>query len=89
MQEERKYLKVSSVARILDISQSGVYNLIRKAAIPSIRIGGTLRVPAEAIARLNQCTISQPGGDVAPSLSDLKIAPVCTNFADGIDPDGE
>jgi excisionase family DNA binding protein len=50
--EPGHFLKVSTVAQILDMSQSGIYNLIRHGDLPAIRIGEILRVPAEAVKHL-------------------------------------
>ena len=48
--EERKQstplaVRVSEAARLLDIGRSKCYDLIRTGAIPSIRVGKTVRVP--------------------------------------------
>jgi excisionase family DNA binding protein len=39
-------LRIPEVARILAISRSMVYELIRRGELPSITIGGSRRVPA-------------------------------------------
>ena len=45
----RELLKVSEVAKILGIGRTTTYELIRTRAIPSIRLGKTLRIPEKAL----------------------------------------
>lgn len=45
----RLLLKPSEAADVLGIGRSKAYALIREGAIPSIRLGKTLRVPAERL----------------------------------------
>ncbi len=44
--DELTLLRIPEVARILAISRSMVYELIRRGELPSITIGGSRRVPA-------------------------------------------
>lgn len=45
-------LTVEETARKLGLSKSGAYDAISKGDIPSIRIGGRIRVTRDAIAQL-------------------------------------
>jgi excisionase family DNA binding protein len=49
---DRALLRPSRVAAILDLSRSAVYEKINSGELPSVRIGRSVRVPAEAIRRL-------------------------------------
>jgi excisionase family DNA binding protein len=44
-------LRVADIAMLLRISRSRTYALIKSGAIPSVRFGGTLRVPRRAYER--------------------------------------
>jgi excisionase family DNA binding protein len=46
---ERALLRPSEAREILGVSRSTVYDLIRQKAIPSVRIGGSIRVPRRAL----------------------------------------
>ena len=47
--DERLAYRPAEVAETLGICRSKTYALISSGAIPSIRIGGSVRVPAEAL----------------------------------------
>jgi excisionase family DNA binding protein len=48
--DERKIaLRPARVAEILDISRSKAYQLIAAGDIPSVRIGSSIRVPADRL----------------------------------------
>lgn len=46
---EEKLLTIEEIAEYLSLSKSAVYGFVRRGAIPFVRIGGTLRFPADAI----------------------------------------
>lgn len=48
---DSQLLKAQRVAEHLDISKSKAYQLMQAGTIPTIRIGGSLRVPAKALTR--------------------------------------
>ncbi len=50
--EERLLLRVPEVAEAIGCSKSKAYELVAKGLIPSLRIGGLLRVSAESLKRL-------------------------------------
>jgi prophage regulatory protein len=45
----RQLLRPDEVAEMLGIGRSKVYSLIREETIPSVRIGKSIRVPAQAL----------------------------------------
>jgi len=45
----RQVWRVPEVARILDVSESRVYELIRQGILPSVRLGRQIRVDKEAL----------------------------------------
>ena len=47
-------LTINETARKLGMSLSGTYEAAAKGEIPTIRIGGRIRVPKDALARLLQ-----------------------------------
>jgi excisionase family DNA binding protein len=42
-------LRPTEAARLLGIGRSKVYELLAKGELPSIRIGGSVRVPVDAL----------------------------------------
>ncbi len=48
---DSQLLKAQRVAEHLDISKSKAYQLMQAGTIPTIRIGGSLRVPAKALTK--------------------------------------
>jgi excisionase family DNA binding protein len=51
---EKLFLRPAEVGELIGCSRTKVYELINAGTIPSVRIGGLLRVPAEALRRLAQ-----------------------------------
>lgn len=47
---QTQYLRVDEVAATLRMSKMTVYRLIHAGTIPSIRVGRTFRIPADAFA---------------------------------------
>ena len=48
---EKLLLKPSEVAEALGVGRTTAYALIRAGALPSVQVGGSVRVPAEALRR--------------------------------------
>ena len=48
---EKLLLKPSEVAQLLGIGRSLTYELIARREIPSVRLGRSLRVPAESLQK--------------------------------------
>jgi excisionase family DNA binding protein len=46
---EVPFLSVAELARRLCVSRTTAYQLIRDRAVPSIRLGGSIRVPTSAL----------------------------------------
>lgn len=53
------FLRPVEAAALIGASKSKTYELIEKGEIPSVRIGGLLRIPREAIERLAHEAIEQ------------------------------
>lgn len=52
---ERKAYRVSDLPELLGIGRSAAYALTRRADFPSLRVGSSIIIPAEALDRwLNQ-----------------------------------
>lgn len=47
--EEELLLRVTAASRILSVSKSKLYELIAKEEVPYIKIGGSLRIPVQAL----------------------------------------
>lgn len=44
-------LRVEEAARLLGVSRSAAYNLVADGTIPSVRLGHSIRVPADALKK--------------------------------------
>lgn len=51
MDREREWLKVPEVAEVLQIARSRAYELVGSGAIPSVRIGRSVRVSRKELDR--------------------------------------
>lgn len=51
---ERMFYKVTEFAELIGCSKTKAYELVASRAVPSIRIGGLLRIPAEALRKLGE-----------------------------------
>jgi excisionase family DNA binding protein len=49
---ERLLLRIDEVAALIGVSRTTAYALVNKREIPSVRIGGLLRVPNDALRKL-------------------------------------
>jgi excisionase family DNA binding protein len=45
MDEDRELLRAGDVARILKVSRSRIYQLLSNGDLPSVRVGGAIRIP--------------------------------------------
>lgn len=58
-----KLLRVPHVARVLDVSEARVYDLIRLGLLPAVRLGRQVRVSEEALDKfIAQGGQPLPGG---------------------------
>jgi excisionase family DNA binding protein len=49
---EARWLTVSEFAELSRVSRPHAYRLIRAGAVPSVRLGGAIRIPADALEQL-------------------------------------
>jgi excisionase family DNA binding protein len=49
---ERLLLRIDEVAQLIGVSRTTAYALVNKRELPSVRIGGLLRIPADALRTL-------------------------------------
>lgn len=49
----RRYLTVAEAAKLLRMGHKSVYAAIERGEIPAVRFGRLLRIPAEAVAILD------------------------------------
>jgi excisionase family DNA binding protein len=49
---ERLLLRIDEVAALIGVSRTTAYSLVNKGEIPSVRIGGLLRIPNDALRQL-------------------------------------
>jgi excisionase family DNA binding protein len=56
---DRLLLRIDEVAALIGVSRTTAYALVNRGEIPSIRIGGMLRIPNDALRRL----IEERAGD--------------------------
>jgi excisionase family DNA binding protein len=63
--DERLLLRVEEVAELLSLGRSKTYELIASGAIPVVRLGRCVRVPAPALRRWleTQCHSEAPGSE--------------------------
>lgn len=74
---ERPFLSVQDVANLLGLTKNRVYQLIAQREIPFARVGGTIRIPAEAWERwlseknaeaISAVSVATSGSKVAASV---------------------
>ena len=49
---ERLLLRIDEVAALIGVSRTTAYALVNRGELPSIRIGGLLRIPNDALRKL-------------------------------------
>ena len=49
IEEQELLLRISAASRKLSVSRSKLYVLIKKDQVPWVRIGGSLRIPVQAL----------------------------------------
>ena len=49
---ERLLLRLDEVAALIGVSRTTAYALVNKGELPSVRIGGLLRIPSDALRKL-------------------------------------
>ena len=58
---ERILLRPNEAAEALGVSRSKLYSLLKAGAVPSVRVGSSLRVPVRALERLVETAASKEG----------------------------
>jgi excisionase family DNA binding protein len=59
---DRLLLRVDEVAALIGVSRTTAYALVNRGEIPSVRIGGLLRIPNEALRKLIEERANNPEG---------------------------
>jgi excisionase family DNA binding protein len=62
--EDRILLRVAAAARAMDVSRSKLYVLINQAQVPHVRIGGSLRIPVQALRAWIEQKIDAKGEEI-------------------------
>ena len=52
LSDERLLLRIDEVAALIGVSRTTAYALVNKGDIPSVRIGGLLRIPNDALRKM-------------------------------------
>jgi excisionase family DNA binding protein len=52
LEEQKLAVKPARAAILLDMSRSKIYELVAAGVLPSIRLGGGIRIPIQALRRL-------------------------------------
>jgi excisionase family DNA binding protein len=60
LKEQFVFVKPVRAAKLLDMSKSKIYEMIQRKQIPSVRLGGCLRIP---VAALDELAAKARGGD--------------------------
>jgi excisionase family DNA binding protein len=58
LKEQFVFVKPVRAAKLLDMSKSKIYEMIQRKQIPSVRLGGCLRIPMSALDDLVAKAIS-------------------------------
>lgn len=52
LKEQFVFVKPVRAAKLLDMSKSKIYEMIQREELPSVRLGGCLRIPVAALEEL-------------------------------------
>jgi excisionase family DNA binding protein len=63
MESKPLFVRPSEAARLLGISRSKLYMLLRAGTVPSRKIGAAVRVPIEALERMARESADSPAAD--------------------------
>ena len=64
---DRPYLRASEAAVFLGIGRGKMYDLIHKGEIPSVMIGGSIRVPADRLRAIIESRMTNAEKPEAPT----------------------
>ncbi|MGH3567806.1 MAG: helix-turn-helix domain-containing protein [Pseudonocardia sp.] len=66
MQDDRtRMFRVKAVAEMFDVSEASIYRAIRSGQLDALRIGGSVRVPSEALRAFGEAASATPVGRTA------------------------
>ena len=65
MRPQPLLLRVSEAAKLLSVSRSRAYELIHDGTIPSLNLGGTIRVPYEELQAMVRGSLRLKEGNYA------------------------
>lgn len=60
----KSFLRISELAEILNLGRTATYQLVRSGKIPTVRIGGAIRIPVDALERW----IAEQSGTIGSTL---------------------
>jgi excisionase family DNA binding protein len=69
--EARPFLSPAETAAMLSVSRYTVYRLIRSGQLPSVRVGGQIRLPRRTLAQ----RLAETRGGLATAGKDLAVSP--------------
>jgi excisionase family DNA binding protein len=69
MQTDSQFVDVSEAGKVLGVSESTVWRMIRRGTLPSIRRSGRRLVPRRALEK----TVKKTGAQIAPLTGDHPI----------------
>ena len=55
-----EFLTVQDFAKLVSMSRSGVYKLAERGEIPTVRLGGAIRIPRSFVEKLREGVKSPP-----------------------------
>ena len=56
---EQLLLRVYEAAKVIGMGRSKTYELVAAGVLPSVRVGRSLRVPAEAVREFVRCLVAE------------------------------
>jgi excisionase family DNA binding protein len=71
---DKLLLRPDEAAELLGLGRSKLYALLKSGALPSVRLGGAVRVPAEALRRwvAQQTTGTSPGASSSKPQAEVR-----------------
>ena len=82
-----RWLTPAEAARRLRVSESTIWRFLRRAELPSVKVGGRRRIPAGAIGRAARSVRPVRARDIAPLTLDDALFALAGSFrSDGKGP---
>ena len=60
-----RYLSPAEAAELFGVKRETIYRHVRRGLLPAVRLGGSIRIPADALTAALEGTRTGPGGKVA------------------------